>query len=366
MSSLTNQAIAEDLQAIIQAALDTHDSHGIQLYIDSPQKNILWSGAVGYLGRGNKQHSDVISAANPVRIASVSKTFVATAILKLFEQHQLTLDQSIANYISRDHADLLKAGGYNIQAINLRHLLTHTSGLFDYADSKAFAQMLQQQPEKYWTRTELVKFAVDVGESYGDPGEIVRYSDTGYILLGEVIENITGVNLGVALRRLINYKKLGLQHTWLDFEEAPPENIPPITHQYFHDLDGEQVHPSFDIYGGGGLVSTVKDMATFIRCLLTGQIFDSPATLLLMLSSVAARQGGPNAYGQFQQVPGSYRLGIDAGQDGRIFKHAGFWGTMAAYVPEQDLAIGLSINRYGGELRQDLLAAILKRLGVAL
>ena len=367
---------AADIEPALQRLLDDTLAHnraqcgqpgsdqlipGIQLHLEAPALGLSWGGSVGSI---TLQGNEPLSPQHPVRIASVSKTYVAAAILRLWEQQALDLDVGCDRYLSPAHVALLHQGGYRPQAISLRHLLTHTSGLVDYADSPEFADAVSQQPQRPWTRTEQLHLAMRAGESYGPPGSVYRYSDTGYILLGEVIEQVSGQTLGQALRNLLNYPGLGLNHTWLELSESPPRHSPLRTHQYLGSQDTYAIHPAFDSYGGGGLIATVSDMALFMQALFKGQVYAQPSPLSEMLSTVAAPSGGPEAYGSAQQIPGTYRLGIDGGETGQLFAHAGFFGTYAAYAPHADIALGLSLNQhYASQALQSLRAAVLSLLG---
>ena len=368
--------LAQGLQYIIETALaddnqvnykrkESGKITGIQLYVNSPKMGSQWQGAVGYTDLCG---SEAITPQHPMRIASNTKTFVAAAILRLWEQQQLELDTSINAYISEQHHQLLTNNGYQLANISLRHLLTHTSGLFDYADSPEFADAISDDPQQHWTRTEQLQLAMEHGQPYGQPGEVYRYSDTGYILLGEIIERVYGQSLGLALRQLLNYQGLGLTSTWLEVDEPTPPNLLPRVHQYIADVDAYHTHGSFDIYGGGGLVSTVGDMARFMRGLFQGDIYSKPETLKTMLTTVPATRAGPSAYGGAHlMVPGNYRLGIDGGETGVILGHGGFFGTYAAYVPSRDLTISYSINQHHAQAeRQALKTAVLALFGIVL
>lgn len=351
--------IDQALQQLMRRALESSPSHGIQLYLHSQKKGLLWQGAVGFNAREDNQQRNPLNVDQPMRVASNTKTFAAAAILRLWEQQSINLDDPIEQYLSPQHTSMIRAAGYPLTDITLRHLLSHTSGLYDYGDSPEFLSAIVNTPQRHWTRTEQLKVAMASGQPYGNPGEVFRYSDTGYILLGEIIERVAERPLGIALRLLLDYQALGLNATWLETAEQEPPGLPPLVHQYEGDLDIRQLHASCDIYGGGGLVSTVGDMARFMQGLFNGNLFKHTFTLPTLLSTVAATSGGPD-YGIWQQIPGTYRLGIDGGQTGRVFSHKGHFGTVAAYVPELDLAIGLNLNitRQGNEADQrDLMLA---------
>ena len=315
----------------------------IQLCVDAPDFDVPWHGAVGFTAIGS---DDVATTQHPMRIASTSKTFVAVAILRLWEQQKLGLDTGIDCYISAMHQQLLVSHGYKPALITIRHLLTHTSGLFDYADSEGFYTQVTATPHRYWTRTEQLALAMDLGKPYGQPGEVYRYSDTGYILLGEIVEQVYGQALGPALRALLDYHRLGLNSTWLETAEPPPEGALPRIHQYVEEQDFYAVNGSCDIYGGGGLISTVDDMARFMRALFSHQVFVNPNTLTEMLTTVAAKAGGPAAYNNYEQIPGTYRLGINEDLQGKVYHHGGYYGTCAGYIPACDFAFSFSINQH--------------------
>lgn len=85
----------------------------------------------------------------------------------------------------------------------------HTSGLYDYANEPKFVEYVTHG-RHHWTRTEQVRFAITHGKPYAASGKEFHYSDTGYVLLGEIIERTTGRPLANAFRRLLGFDKLGL------------------------------------------------------------------------------------------------------------------------------------------------------------
>jgi D-alanyl-D-alanine carboxypeptidase len=133
------------------------------------------------------------------RIASVTKPFVAAATLRLVEDGRLTLDNTVDRLLDGPYDELLRDGGYDTAAITLRHLLTHTSGIYDFASDAydasipgGFIAACHGDPGRRWTRFEQIGFAVSHGKPYGPPGTVFGYSDTGACLVGEIIERTTG------------------------------------------------------------------------------------------------------------------------------------------------------------------------------
>ncbi len=132
----------------------------------------------------------------------------------------------------------------------LEQLLRHTSGLFDYATTDAYDERNARDPGHHWTRAEQLRFAMGHGTPVAAPGKQHRYSDTGYILLGEIVERVTGQNLGAAVRRLVGFRRLGLDHTYWEQLEATPADAKPRAHQYADDFDNSTLDASHDLYGG--------------------------------------------------------------------------------------------------------------------
>lgn len=272
----------------------------------------------------------------PFRIASVTKTFVAASLLRLVEEHKVALDVPIAPLLSHDSAALLTMGGYRPDRITVRQLLDHTSGLFDYASSTAYDDINTRDPGHQWNRREQLQFAMDRGTPVGAAGAQYHYADTNYILLGEIIERATLQPLAGAVRELIGFERIGLDHTfWETFEPAPPGQ-PARAHQYYDTtFDNITLDSTSDLFGGGGLVSTVGDLTRFYRALFDGEIFTRDASLDAMLTvSQPGRHDGA--------ALGIFATDI-AGQ--KCWGHPGYWGTEAYYCPKLKLAFAIEMNQ---------------------
>jgi D-alanyl-D-alanine carboxypeptidase len=288
----------------------------------------------------------MMTAGTPVRIASNTKTFVAATVLRLDEGRTLDLDDSIAEHLPGEFVAMLEGDGYDTGAMTIRHLLNHTSGLFDHTSGGRYMGAIVAEPLHRWTRAEQLRCAVDWGDPLGAPGEYFSYCDTGYVLLGAIIEEVTGMPLPDAVRRLLDFERLGLLSTWWENLESQPHWVPDRAHQFYGDIDTFAFDPSFDLYGGGGLVSTVGDLARFYRALLTGDVFDYFLTGSLMLAPRNDALALPNA-SDHALPPDAYGMGIweDEVEGFVSFRHTGFFGTLAAYVPELDLVITVTTNQ---------------------
>jgi D-alanyl-D-alanine carboxypeptidase len=287
-----------------------------------------WTGAEG----------DATSDAS-FRIASVTKTFTAASVLRLSEQGAFGLDDPISTVLLPDTTTLLANGGYDPSAITVRHLLTHTAGLFDFSFGPGvdYLGRVFADPLHRWTRREQLELAMQ-GTPVGPPGGQFHYSDTAYSLLGEIVEEATGDTLGASMRELLRFDELGIEHTYQESIDPVPSGQPPRLHQWFGDVDTYDWDPSLDLYGGGGLVSTAPDLATFYEALLDGRVFDDPATLAEMLSvpptnEVVSVPGSPAAPAA---AAGIFRLDVEGNT---CWGHEGFWGVQVLRCPDLGLTL---------------------------
>lgn len=280
------------------------------------------------------------------RIASVTKPFVAAAALRLVEDGRLSLDATIPTLLPVAYDDLLRSGGYETGSITLRHLLTHTSGIYDFAADaydpsipEGYEAATLADPGRRWTRYEQVEFAVRHGEPYGDPGTVFGYSDTGACLVGEILEWMTGATMGAAIRELVGFERLGLAHTWQETIEPEPPDPPPLSHQYEGRMDVTRLDASVDLFGGGGLMSTCRDLARFFRALLRGAVFRDPATLATMTTTL--RDVPLTEHAGWPEDPSTHGMYLFRRRIcGRTWwGHGGYWGTTAYTCPERDVTI---------------------------
>ena len=205
------------------------DAVGILVHIESPNKNLSWSGAVGFSDKNSK---DSLFKDHPVLIASNTKTYVSVAVLRLIEQSKLDLNQSIDTLIYEETNKLLQSDGYNTSAITVSQLLNHTSGIYDYAGTEDYMQRIKDDPEHSYTRNEQIDMAVKMGDPLGGAGDVFAYADTNYLLLTEIIERITKQPFYTSLRELINYDKLGMHSTWFSTLEEYPEDLKPVSYTH--------------------------------------------------------------------------------------------------------------------------------------
>jgi D-alanyl-D-alanine carboxypeptidase len=305
------------------------------------------------------------------RIASVTKPFVAAAALRLVEDGRLCLDDTIDVLLAGEYDELLRSGGYDTRSISLRHLLTHTSGIYDFAADAydapvepGFQREVHRDPSRRWTRFEQIEFAMTHGHPYGAPGAVFGYSDTGACLVGEILERVTGRSMGAAIRDLVGYEGLGVRHTWQETIEPEPPDLPPLSHQYEDELDVADMDASVDLYGGGGLMSTCSDLARFFRALLRGEVFREPSTLAAMTTTLAGVPLTPE--GGWEEDPSTAAMFLFRREiAGRTWwGHGGYWGTTAYTCPGADVTVVAGHQRSNMPTAFDRLEIICKSFSI--
>jgi D-alanyl-D-alanine carboxypeptidase len=326
-----NTVEAQNFNQVLRSELNSTNP-GVLFSIESGDRRISWSGAAGI---NDLSLGDSLQVSQTFRIASVTKTYVAAAILRLMEKKVLRMEDPISKHLSPTHAAIL-AQDYDLEQITIEQILRHCAGFFDHTHAPEFFDKIFSDPSHEWTRTAQLQIGVEKGERISTPGTQFSYSDMGYVILGELIENYTGKSLDGGIKELLGLEKLGLDRT--DFERIDPQTDLLRIHQYFQGKDTYNFSPTMDYYGGGGILSNTEELIDFFQALFQGNIFENPATLNLMLKPVSY-----SIKPKLDYQMGMYKVqvkGMDA------YCHSGFWGTQVLYIPKMDLY--LAANYSGG------------------
>ncbi len=318
--------VVADLQAALDAAVSDNDIPGAVLLIDTPRER--FAGASGY---ADLETQTPLQPDDAFQIASTTKMFTAVLILQLFEEGVLTLDDPLSMWLP-DQAAALPYG----DQITLRHLLQHTSGLFDIEnDSELLAQYFAD-PYQQISISEIID-RVATHDAEFAPGERWQYNGgTGYLLLGMVIETATGLPYVDALRTRI-LDPVGMTHTYLSDLEPPTAEL---VHGYaLNDgtwLDVTDWDFSWAGAAGGG-VSTPSDLTLFIRALFNGDLFTERGTLSVMLDTAAS---GDAEYGLGIRRMTSHDDPLGWGHGGRAL---GYVSTLT-YIPTDSTVLVMMTN----------------------
>ena len=276
-ANLASQDANQKLQCLLSGLVGKDSSvKNIELAVTTGDGSYSWAGAAGI---ANQQGHTPMTTQTPNYIASVTKIYIATAIMKLAEEKAFALDDPMAKYLP---ADLIKGidvyqGKDYTQAVTIRELVSMTSGIPDYyeekgTDGKSMFDLFVQHPEKTWTVDELIQRARDALHPHFVPGTSVYYSDTNYLLLGKIIEQVTHTQLSSVLENFF-FRPLGLQHTWL-VGYPRPEVSASVTPAdvFYYDQNITNVRASREYWADGGIVTTAGDMITFLKALNEGKL----------------------------------------------------------------------------------------------
>ncbi len=330
-------ASAQSFQQQAQALLDSiyHADTtvvGLVVHMEAPDRNISWTGASGRSGKGGA----VLDPEAPFLIASNIKTYVSATILRLVEEGKLTLNDPVGPLLTERTRDLFASDGYDLQAITLTHLLSHTSGFDSYTDH-GYIDSIAAKPMHRWTRDEQLERTVAVGSKLAEPGEHYSYTDVNYLLLTEVIEGRTGKPFTAAMRELLRYDEMGYAHTWMPTLEPMPAGTLPLVHQYWDDRawDSHAIDVSTDLYGGGGIACSARDLARFNQDLFTGRVVRDRSTLAAIHTTVETQDS----------LPSGYQLGVTTFtvRNMPAYGHGGFWGTKAMYLPKLNATVSIAV-----------------------
>ncbi|MEU9186492.1 serine hydrolase domain-containing protein [Streptomyces sp. NPDC048484] len=285
-----------------RSAYGTSHSKALQAEVDA----IMKTGTVGVVARstgprgsryatGGVADKATDAAARPgdrFRIASASKTFVATVMLQLVGEGSVSLDDTVEDWLP----GVVSGNGNDGSAITVRQLLQHTSGLFNYtADFPMLTSAAAYQAGRYttWTPEQLVAISMRHAPDF-EPGTKWSYSNTNYILAGMIIQKATGHSWDKEVTKRI-IRPLDLDHT------VAPTTDSRIRGRHLHGYSSfGETGPGIDVTafnpsaGGaaGAMISTTADLTTFYEALLGGRLL-RPAELAAMKTTVRAPELDP-------------------------------------------------------------------------
>jgi D-alanyl-D-alanine carboxypeptidase len=244
-----------------------------------------WSGAAGIA----RQDGQVpMTKDTLIYVASITKLYTATAIMRLYEKGALSLDDPIGRYLPKElirGIHVYKGKDYSHE-ITIKELLSHTSGIADYYTEKPkggknLFELFLEKPERSWTVDETIERARNDLRPNFQPGTDASYSDTNFQLLGKVIEAVTGKSLHTVYEDFI-FRPLTLKHTWL-IGHPEPQPAPSATPAdvFYKDMNISKTRSNGAYWADGGIVSTAEEMIIFLKGLNEGRII-SGDTLKLM------------------------------------------------------------------------------------
>lgn len=287
-TAASNRALPDELVAELDAAAQASFERdvaapGAIVGVRTPEGT--WTAAYGL---ADPDRDEPMEVGMHTRIGSVTKTFTGTALMQLVEAGELSLDDTIDTYV----ADVP-----NGDRITLRQLANMTSGLQSYTKVTEFTDTYFAAPETVFDADELIEVGLDASPVF-EPGEQFDYSNTNTLLLGKVIEEVTGRPLAEVFDEQI-FEPLGLEHT--SWPGESPELPEPFAQGFT--LQGDAATPEAPsnatnwnpAWGdaAGEMISNMDDLLVYGRALVTGQGLVDPETQIERLSSLPA----PGGYG---------------------------------------------------------------------
>jgi len=329
----TPPALAAAIEAALQRGIDRGATPGGVVVIRHRGSEMLraaYGHSYAFVAKSKPAPQPIAATTETLYdLASLTKLFTATCVMRLVEQGRVGLDERASHYLPR-----FGAGGK--EAVTVRELLTHTSGLPALIPLWSAAETAEAR----WQRALQAKLA-------DPPGAVYRYSDLGFMALGRLVEEIGGMSLDKAVRAWVA-EPLGLDSIGF----LPPDSLKQRIAATEDQADpprgliwGEVHDPSAWSLGGvaghAGLFGTARDIATF------GQVFLDGGRALLRADTVAEMTRNQSA------KLGSRGLGWELGESfymGHLaspgtFGHTGFTGTSLVIAPEHGLVVVLLTNR---------------------
>lgn len=332
--------IAVELQRLVDAEAAATAGAACMLRVEVPEHGLVWRRAAGGVSRGG----EAAVPDTPFRIASITKTYTAAVIVQLAAEGRLSFDDLMGDHLPPHVSDLVERihvldGVSYGPTITVRQLLRHQAGLFDYASSAGFFEAILADPGRVWTPREMLEGSIVWGVPHAAPGTGYGYdySDTGYVLLGLIIEQLDGCTLHESYRRRL-LDPLGLDLTYLEGHEAHRGGT--LSHPHDGEFDCSPIHGTAD-WAGGGLVSDVDELARFAQALANGDIVGGPwqdEMFEWRFRTLDPARHSPGYVG--------YGFGVEAREiDGVLLRgHRGHWGAWMHVHPESGLTITGTVN----------------------
>lgn len=306
--------LAQQMEQALEASVAENNATGAVLAVRAPDGS-TWITATG---NSIEENATAMQTDLYFRIGSITKTFTSTLTLMLIDQGLLTLDTTLEEVVP-------ELGVVMSDQITVADLLDMRSGLIKYLANEDFSGFITYDPGRIWTPEELVYYT---NVAVSEPGDTFLYNNGNYILLGLIIEKVTGLTYEEALARHI-LTPLGLHHTMMPENGNMPE---PFANGYQYSSDGNlttnltyNLNPSI-AWSAGGLVSNAEDLLTWSEAYIDGTLLSvSMHEQQFTLQSVTEEEN-----------PAIEGYGYGVMQDGILIGHDGFIPPYGSWVATYD------------------------------
>lgn len=317
-------ALRPRIDSIAEAALRLSPAAGLSLGVVRGNDTIVLAG----YGYADLEHRVRATPQTVYRIGSLTKQFTAVSIMQLVEQGKIDLDERIEQYVP----DFPTQG----HTVTVRHLLTHTSGITSYT---SLGNTWLSKIRLDLTQKEVVELFQDEPFKF-EPGGKYEYSNSGYFLLGMIIERVTGQPYATYVQQHI-FAPLGLAHTLY----CDPRRIVEGRAEGYGRTNGTLVNDEpismTQPFAAGGLCSSVADLLTWQEALQNHRLITAES-FRQMTTPATLKDGSRANYG--------FGLGITALDGHPMIAHGGGingFNSYLAYFPEDSLTIAVLVNTEG-------------------
>jgi CubicO group peptidase (beta-lactamase class C family) len=287
--------------------------------------------SAGY-GLANLEEGEPITSSNLFHIASIGKSFTALGIMMLAEEGLLDYDEPVGEYLP----ELSWMG----KGVTIRRLLYHTSGITNYNNDPTMADEMLELSDTPGNAELLAVLSIEHDLDYR-PGNKYDYSNTGYDVLGLVIERLSGQSYADFIQERI-FDPLGMSHSFVI--PNPKKRAGPLVAMSYADEDEDgkpEAYPSDpwdNLSGSGAIFSSVEDMFYYDQALYTDELV-SQETLEEAFTSGTINNGNETDYGFAWEI-GEYN-------DEWYVSHSGYWLAFDSYFlrfPDAELSIIVLYN----------------------
>lgn len=288
------------------------------------------------------------AAPDAFHVASVGKMFTATLVGILIDEGTLALDRPVAPFLPPGTMDgLFVVDDVDHQGeVTVRQLLSHTSGINDYfgapgADGRSVAEIMAEEPQRAWTPRELLDFTRTGPGAVDAPGNSYLYSDTGYILLGLLVEETTGQPFHEVLLEQI-FRPLGMTRSWMPGRSVPLEGGTTMRSAYIGGVDMSNAPAVTADWAGGGVASTEQDLLRFARALNEGALVTSETLAEMQVFDHRFMRGIYYGAGFMEYHFGEFFFLLRGYP--RMVGHMGILGTQLFWDPRRNLYLVASFG----------------------
>lgn len=322
----------QSIEKVFQKVTDRKQIHEAILLVENTKGDFSHVSEYG----GKTQDS-------PMVMASITKMFTATCIMKLVEQKKLSLNDKLSNYLESSTLRGLhcyKGKEYSYE-LTIRDLLFQISGLPDvYQETKNSIQKEMIAHDVFIDFDQLITRVKKLKPHFAPgTGEKAYYADINFDLLGVIVEKVTNLPLEQVYKKYI-CTPLGLRNTYLPIREN--EKIPKVYYK-----DKLLVRPKTVICSraSGGGISTARELMIFLKAFFGGKLFDGQLLNQYKQYRKLQIMMGPVNYGcGHMQIPLGGMATMFQGK-GELYGHSGSTGSFAFYDPEKDLFFVGDVNQ---------------------